>query len=222
MKRPLTDAGILAIWNDCRPEGEADYEAWYRGEHLRERVGLPGFILGRRYVSTTDASPRYFTYYETETPAVMQSSTYLERGENPTPLTRQIMTDVFINMNRTVCRRDRIDGDMRGTFAVTARANPDASRQLSDAWSSLSTLDGRLRAELWLSSETANAQASVEERIRGHDQKIGGCFLAEFTDAATADEAITAIRQTLNSGGTLPFEIAGYRLHCSLHQRDIV
>jgi hypothetical protein len=61
-------AGILALWNDCREGSEHEYEAWYRGEHLRERVGLPGFRFGRRYIAVAGTSPRYFTYYETETP----------------------------------------------------------------------------------------------------------------------------------------------------------
>ena len=40
--------GILAAWNDCAPEGLAEYEHWY-AHHLAERVGVPGFREGRRY-----------------------------------------------------------------------------------------------------------------------------------------------------------------------------
>jgi len=42
-------AGILAIWNDCAPEGYDHFERWYIREHLQERVGVPGFRFGRRY-----------------------------------------------------------------------------------------------------------------------------------------------------------------------------
>jgi hypothetical protein len=78
---------------------------------LRERVGLPGFRFGRRYIAVAGTSPRYFTYYETETPDALASPVYLERGANPTPMTRHIMTAVFRNMSRTICRRTRSAGD---------------------------------------------------------------------------------------------------------------
>ena len=58
-------AGILAIWNDCASGSEAEYEHWYRTEHLAERVAVDGFVAGWRYVAI-DAQPKYFTHYATE------------------------------------------------------------------------------------------------------------------------------------------------------------
>jgi hypothetical protein len=68
--RPAGGRGILAVWNDCAPGSEGQYEAWYRGEHLPERVGIPGFRGGWRY-RAIDAEPEYFTFYETDTPEVL-------------------------------------------------------------------------------------------------------------------------------------------------------
>ncbi|MGD8477411.1 MAG: hypothetical protein PVI98_09690, partial [Burkholderiales bacterium] len=64
--------GVLAIWNDCLPEVEKQYEDWYMHQHLPERVGVPGFRIGRRYQALA-AEPRYFTYYDTDTPEVLWS-----------------------------------------------------------------------------------------------------------------------------------------------------
>ena len=111
--------GRLAIWNDCAPIHVAAYEAWYQGEHLVERLGVPGFRLGRRYQAIAGA-PEYFTYYEVDGPEVLASPAYVERLENPTPATHRIMTQVFQNMNRTVCRVTEASGRFRGAFAVTA------------------------------------------------------------------------------------------------------
>ena len=39
------NAGVLAIWNNCAPGAEAQYEHWYRSEHLAERVAIEGFVI---------------------------------------------------------------------------------------------------------------------------------------------------------------------------------
>ena len=116
--------GRLAIWNDCAPGREAEYETWYQGEHLPERLAVPGILRGRRYEAIA-GEPHYFTYYETVSPGVFASPEYLERVENPTPMTRKIMSGIFIDMSRTVCRRVACHGDTRGAVAVTARLAGD-------------------------------------------------------------------------------------------------
>jgi len=209
--------GILAIWNDCRDGGEAEYEAWYRGEHLRERVGLPGFRFGRRYLSIDGSSPRYFTYYETETADVLSSAVYLERGANPTPMTRHIMSSVFRNMNRTVCTRARTAGEISGPIAITVRADAGQAAALAAAWDQLAAVPDRLRAELWLSAEKAGDAPSVEESIRGKDAKIGACFMANFSDVEHASAAAATLRKLLGSGPV----IGSYRLTSALDQADI-
>jgi hypothetical protein len=214
-------AGILALWNDCRPGAEAEYEAWYRGEHLRERVGLPGFNYAHRYTALAGTAPRYFTFYETETPEVLTSPVYLERGANPTPMTRHIMEGVYQNMSRTVCQRDRQHGDIQGAFAVTVRASADHVSRLDRAWPQHLALDHLLRAELWSSIEPPDTEPSVEERIRGRDAKIAACFMASFSDADHATAAIGTINRILQGESNRALMIGGYRLLCSLQQKEI-
>ena len=213
----LREPGILAIWNDCREGGEAEYEAWYRGEHLRERVGLPGFRFGRRLVSLDGGSPRYFSYYETENADVLSSPVYLERGANPTPMTRHIMTNVFRNMNRTVCRRARTIGDINGPFAITIRADTAAADGLAAAFERLAALPERLRAELWLSAEDPSAAPSNEERIRGRDAKIAACVLLNFSDTDHVAAAAQAARGIVGGGTSIDL----YRLINALDHQDI-
>ncbi|MEM8951842.1 MAG: hypothetical protein AAGA21_00040 [Pseudomonadota bacterium] len=101
----MTDlAGILAIWNSCAPGREAEYEAWYQTEHLHERLSIVGFRRGRRYEAIA-LGDGCFTYYESAVPDVLTSEAYLQRINNPTPMTARIMRDAFTDMSRTVCRR---------------------------------------------------------------------------------------------------------------------
>jgi hypothetical protein len=215
-----TRAGILAVWNDCRPGDEADYEAWYQGEHLRERVAVPGFVYARRFAAIEDISPRYFTYYETETPDVLRSPAYLERGANPTPMTRHIMSGIFQNMTRTVCRRAQRAGEMEGAYAVAVRATgATAAKQLQAAWTQTTALPHRVRAELWLSAEAPGQAASVEEKMRGADKKIDACLMVEFAAEAHAAHAVRALLTELSSSTDIA--IGAYRLMCALRQSDL-
>jgi len=43
--------GAMVFWNDVIAEGEADFNHWHVFEHIPERVGVPGFLRGRRYVA---------------------------------------------------------------------------------------------------------------------------------------------------------------------------
>ena len=51
----LAGQGVLAIWNGIADEAEADFVAWHVREHIPERVAVPGFLRGRRYVAEAGA-----------------------------------------------------------------------------------------------------------------------------------------------------------------------
>ena len=189
--------GRLAIWNDCAPGREAEYEAWYQGEHLVERLGVPGFRLGRRY-RAIEGAPEYFTYYEVDGPEVLASEAYVERLENPTEATHRIMTQVFQNMNRTVCHLTESAGRLRGAFAVTARLEAPAPLPGTDA-------PDIARAEAWTAADIGPA-TSTEQRLRGEDASIAACLLVE-----TLTE--TAARRIASD---LSGDVGIYRLLCSL------
>jgi hypothetical protein len=98
----LLGKGVLAIWNDIAPGGEAEFNHWHTRERVPERVGVPGFLRGRRYVAVS-GSPKYFTLYETESVETLAGSEYLARLNDPTPRTRRALP-LFRNTNRTACR----------------------------------------------------------------------------------------------------------------------
>jgi hypothetical protein len=179
MSPAVPQHGILAIFNDCRPGREAEFEAWFQGEHLIERLAVPGFVFGRRHKAVAGA-PGYFNFYMVETPEVLTSKPYLERLDHPTPMTRTIMSEVFINMNRTVCRRVARRGSFRGAFAVTARFNaaPDGTA-LSGALEKFCADTAVAGGEIWLALDAAAMPVSTEEKLRGGDKKIAGALLIE-------------------------------------------
>src|SRR5882724_10383349 len=97
----LIGNGVLVIWNGIAREAEEDFVAWHVREHIPERVGLPGFLRGRRYVAV-DGHPKYFNFYETETTSDLSSPAYVARLNAPTHWTRRVIAH-FTDTSRTIC-----------------------------------------------------------------------------------------------------------------------
>ena len=184
----MSDLGILAIFNDCRAGREAEFEAWFQGEHLLERLAVPGFLFGRRHQAIS-GSCGYFNFYVVEQPAVLTSKPYLERLDNPTPMTRKVMAEIFLNMNRTLCHRTRRVGHFRGAYVVTVRFNdvPDIGTltRLSDA---LVKDPGIAACEVWSAVDPAGQPVSMEEKLRGDDKKIKACLMVDTLRQSEAEK----------------------------------
>lgn len=205
--------GILAVWNDCLAGEEAGYERWYLGEHLPERVGIPGFVWGRRYRRLAGGPadlPEYMTYYETDTPEVLTAEAYLARVNAPTPETHRIMTGVFLNMSRTLCRRVAGSGAIRTGYTVAAVSDRELALQEVP-----SADPPTLWREAWESAEPADHQTSEEERLRGGDAKISACLLVDVPTEADA----LALAGAVSARGDL--RVAAFRFTGSLSRKDL-
>jgi hypothetical protein len=212
----MTNPGILAIFNDCRPGREAEFEAWYQGEHLLERLAVPGFLFGRRFASVSGA-PCYFAFYLVETPDVLTSKPYLERLDNPTPTTRTMMAEVFVNMNRTVCRRVVRRGRFRGALAVAMRVN-----QIPDEAALIGVLEqfaagaGVACGEIWTALDAAGMPVSKEEEMRGGDKKIAGALMIETLYQEDAQAIAAQLQQQFPAA-----ELGIYRMLCEIGRGDL-
>ena len=204
------NAGILAIWNDCLPEVEAEYEQWYMGQHFPERLGVPGFRIGRRYEAVS-AEPRYFTFYDTESPEVLTSDTYVERLNNPTPETAAIMKS-FRNMSRTVCRRVSQTGQIVAGHAVAARLNalPENAGRIQ---ANVMQKTGVTGSESWQQVRVPNDNATNESKHRdGPDQKIGAALVFHVMRLQDALDASDMLSAALGDNA----KIGAYQLLCEL------
>jgi len=209
--------GILAIWNDRRAGTESEYEAWYRGEHLPERLSIPGFRASWRY-RAIDGEPEYFTFYETTTPEVLFSEAYVVRVENPTPLTRQIMSGTFTNATRALLTRTVRWGALRGVFAVSLRYDAPPGNGLEACLRELTTRTDFLSAELWTPTRTdASKELSAEQQLRGPDKSVAAAALVETTTAQEARGVAKVLRNTL---GSAP-HVGVYQLFCMLDRADL-
>src|SRR5262245_21644290 len=88
----------IAMWWDVLPEMRPEWEDWHTREHMPERLAIPGFLRGTRWVS----GDSYFVLYEVDHLATLTGGAYLERLNNPTPWSRKMMPH-HRNMVRSLC-----------------------------------------------------------------------------------------------------------------------
>ena len=203
--------GILAIFNNVAPGREAEFEEWFQHEHLQERLAVPGFLLGRRHEAIS-GEPRYFNFYVTASPDVLTSAAYRARLDDPTPLTRVVMSEIFKDMIRTVCRQTLRLGVMRGsaTVVVRLRERPDESAlkaRLEELMQDRAVACG----EIWSAVSSGDLPASEEERLRGGDRRAEGFLLVETLRVGDA-ERIAAALAAAHPGCA----VGSYRLLCEI------
>ena len=100
----LLGNAVLVNWGGIVKSKENDYNAWHSYEHMPERIGINGFLRGCRAIGIkgTDINHKYFMMYEAERKEVFTSRKYLERLNNPTEWTKEILSN-YLSPSRTIC-----------------------------------------------------------------------------------------------------------------------
>jgi len=122
----LLGRGVLIIWHGITSEADSDMIRWHNTEHIPERVGVPGFLRGRRY-KDADHALQYLDLYETEGVETIQGAPYVARLNDPTPWTSRILPH-FRDTVRLGCRVAASAGRGQGGCLVTARLRPAGGR----------------------------------------------------------------------------------------------
>lgn len=163
----LAGKGVLAIWNGIAPEAEADFVAWHVREHIPERVGVPGFLRGRRYVGEA-GHPKYFNFYETENVSTLKSPAYLDRLNAPSDWTRSVVQH-FRDTIRTPCTiafsEGLGDGGWMGTIRLTG--SPRDKGGLNDSLGALLMAQAGVVAVHLLEGVNDGGGATAEKALRG-------------------------------------------------------
>ena len=207
---------VLAIWNDCAPGREDEFERWYQDEHLPERLSIKGFRVGRRY-SAVEAPKQYLTTYEVDCLEVLTAPDYLQRLAHPTECTAAIMNGGFVNAVRAICERDTPRGPVRGSFVLTVAVDDPAAGQVLKAMAAGVQLTSQLtHSEIWHAAHTRAGTVSAETRLRGPDATIAACLALEFLRAQPA------LRYADTLAAAYPeFQIGVFELMCTLRREDL-
>ena len=118
----LLGSAVLVNWGGIIPDKEEDYNQWHSKEHMPERISLPGFLRGYRAmgIEGTNLNHKYFMMYEAKNKEVFVSKEYLERLNNPTKWTKEILSN-YTSPSRTICSVISSKSIGSGNFILTVR-----------------------------------------------------------------------------------------------------
>lgn len=218
----------MMFWHDIA-EGDEDYNHWHAFEHMRERVGIPGFHRGRRY-RATDGGPEYFNMYETEMPATLTSEAYLARLNDPTPWTTRSLPK-FRNSNRSLCRRVCSEGAGVGGMLMTVQFAPGEglasvlSEWLEALATQIVTRSGLVGAHLLEADHEASHLATGEKALRDTPDAVADwVFLVEALEpmplAHLRDGDLSDACLTDHGAGEIQ-NVATYRLVHVLSEQEL-
>jgi hypothetical protein len=163
--------GLLIVWTDIPAAMEADFNRWYNEEHLAERVGIPGFLNARRYISL-EGTPKYIALYDTVNAQVLQSETYLKVLNNATPWTQRVRPH-FQNFVRNEYELIFAHGtlpDRAAPYVLTVRLETDPTHEAEfnewyniDHLPALVSVDGVYAARRYRATAGSPAYLAVYE-----------------------------------------------------------
>ena len=183
-----------------------------------ERLSIPGFLRGSRWVAA-DGGAGYFILYEARSEATITAGPYLERLNDPTPWSRKMMPH-HRNMVRSLCRVESTCGAGLGQALLTVRFSPNPRNPAGlESWLASTLLPGLpsrkgLVAAHFLRN-IAGAEQTTEQRMRGGDTAADWIVLVNGyrAEALAALSAARLNEAALISHGAVPGSVAGlYRL----------
>jgi hypothetical protein len=212
---PLLGSAAMLLSFDVTTDAIDEHDRWHTQEHLPERLSVPGFRRGTRWVATNGGS-RYMVLYEVETLQTLSSTDYLFRLNNPTPWTTKMMPH-YRNMRRGLCAVLSSFGFGQGGQAALIRFTPEQSRGdglhgwLAQTLASYSQLSGLGSAHVLQRAQAA--AMTNEQRIRGADGGIDSAVIITGYDS----KVVAAAAQALCGSGGLP-GCGGTEVSCSTYQ----
>lgn len=227
----LAGNGVLAIWNGIAPHADTDFVTWHIREHIPERVGVPGFLRGRRYIAL-QGNPKYFNFYETASPDVLNSAAYVERLNNPSPWTKRVVQH-FEDTSRTICTVSESKGLGDGAVVATLKLVTRSDRETFRREISTRIMGPLMEAESIIAVHLlegqgggANGQTVEKELRKQPDHTAAWILLVEAADARAIAGVLTGpmSENSLSSAGATletSSSLGVYQLQYSLSESQL-
>lgn len=222
----LLGKAAMLLSFDVVEDAIAEHDDWHTHEHLPERLSIPGFLRGTRWVSL-HTKPRYFVMYEVDRLATLKSEAYVERLNHPSPWTSKMMQS-YRGMTRGLCSMSGSSGLGMGQVGLLVRLRPEAGVEsslrrwlLDDVLPQLPSKRGLGSAHLFEAALTPDM--TNEQRIRGADAGVDWALLVTGHDEDALTTLMYADLSPTRFGERGSKTISGtmYRMHYMLTDRDV-
>jgi hypothetical protein len=222
---PLLGPAAMLLSFDVVEQAIPEHDQWHTQEHLPERLSIPGFVRGSRWVALS-GQPRYFVMYEVAQIATLTSAAYLERLNHPSPWTAKIMP-YYRGMARGFCSVTGSFGVGIGHAGLLVRFRPAvASGSSLRDWllqdlAKLPSRPGIGSAHLFEGAVTP--AMTSEQRIRGADAGYDwALFVTGYSEDALARLAQSDLAsERLERQGAAEVVPAIYRMDYALTEREV-
>jgi hypothetical protein len=206
----------IAMWWEIAPSMQAEFEDWHSHEHMPERLAIPGFLRGSRWIALS-GEPSYFVFYEAAKLATITRGHYVTRLNNPTPWSRKLMPH-HRNMVRSLCLVRASFGAGIAHAMATIRFSPSRkpSASLARALRRISEKKGLSGAHLLESQPMAGMRQTTEQKIRGGDAAADWVLLVCGYDAAALEAAVAKDLAGMLAAPAVAF----YRLSYTLSAKE--
>jgi hypothetical protein len=228
----VTDAagtrGALLLLFDVAADAIAEHDHWHTHEHMPERLGIPGFLRGSRWIAA-GPGPRYCVLYEVAAPAVLDAPPYRARLDHPSPWTSAMMKR-YVGMRRTLCTVGAAAGAGLGTVALVVAFAPQPGRAPELAQWLAADVVPDLAARPGLAScrllhAALPAPMTAEQAIRGRDGSVDAALFvtgyAEDVVAALATTELAPARFAEHGAAPARHECTLFRLAYALTAADV-
>ncbi len=223
---PLLGQAAMLLSFDIAPEAVPEHDDWHTHEHLPERVSIPGFVRGSRWIAV-QGRPRYMVLYEVAQLATLNSDAYLQRLNHPTPWTSKMMPH-YRGMSRGLCSVTGSFGLGVGHIGLLLRFRPQPGTEaamrrwliaellpdlpLRTGFCSAHLLEGALRPPM-----------TNEQLIRGADAGVDwAIFVTGYSQTALAQLADSDLSiARLTERGAEGAKVAAFRMDYSLSHDDV-
>ena len=213
---PLKGRAFMAIWHEIEASGEAEYSDWHTRQHMPERLGVPGFLAGRRGVDWDLAYQRWFTLYETRTLEVLSSDDYRARLNNPTHWSNRTQPN-FRNFARSACILSASTGRGFGGAMATIRLNIEAGalaafEAAADRMAHrIAVLDGVCGAHLGVAAPQTTRVRTRESELRAStgEDVFDAVVLVDGVGRRELTRVMPDVQQLLDAALTITSREAG-------------
>ena len=223
---PLLGQAAMLLLFDVVQDAIPEHDEWHTHEHLPERLSIPGFVRGTRWVALS-GKPGYFVMYEVEHLATLTSNAYLEQLNNPSPWTSKMMPN-YRGMARGFCSVAGSFGFGMGHASLLMRFSPATGTGSSLRKWLLQNMLPQLPARPGIGSVhlfewALTPPMTNEQRIRGAD---AGVNWALFVTGYNQDALASLLRVELDNAqlekhGATGVLGAMYRMDYSIIQREV-
>lgn len=212
-------SAFLAIWHDIERGAEPEFERWHTREHMPERIGIPGFLVARRYVDWSRPKHGCFTLYEGAHIETFRSPGYLARLNDPTEWSKRVHP-IFRNFIRGACVTSAAIGMGIGGACSTYRLTLDGSRRDSvlrhcaAALYDIAALDGVTSVRVGANVAEITSVRTQETELKGPNREdvFDAVVIVEGIGLTELDAAQAPVLDVLSTQGLLEADAAHYRL----------